>query len=89
MKIMNVAGFLPLHLTSEFLIVIQRGKVYHERYLPMHKDPRDGTLGSHFGVVVGITDDDFVDEVYELLAENGDCDLVTEELTAPNLHNWK
>ena len=87
MKIMNVAGFLPLHITSDFLMLIQRGKVYGERYLPMHKDPRDGTLGSHFGVVVGITDDDR-GYLYDLLDDN-DGYLSYEELTAPNLHNWK
>ena len=89
MKIMNIAGFLPLDLTSDFLMLIQRGKVYSERYLPMHKSPVNFSFGSHFGVVVGIADDDFIDELYDLLADNGDGDLVAEELTAPNFHNWK
>ena len=87
MKIMNIAGFLPLHLTSDFLIVIQRGKVYGERYLPSYKNPCCGSLGSEFGVVVGITDDD-LEELYKLLDDN-DSYLSFEELTAPNLHNWK
>ena len=88
MKIMNIAGFLPLNCTARFLMLIQRGKVYGERYMPMYKSPLNCSFGSNFGVVIGITDDDF-DELYELLADNGDGDLLIEELTAPNLNNWK
>ena len=87
MKIMNIAGFLPLHITSDFLMLIQRGKVYGERYLPIYKSPFNGSLGSQFGAVVGITSDD-LEELYNLL-DNEDGDLIFEELTAPNFHNWK
>ena len=88
MRIMNIAGFLPLNCTARFLVVIQRGKVYGERYMPMYKNPLNGSFGSNFGVVIGITDDDF-DELYELLGTNAYCNFEAEELTAPNLHNWK
>ena len=88
MKIMNIAGFLPLHITSDFLMLIQRGKVYGERYLPMYKNPLNYSFGSQFGVVVGITGEDF-DELYQLLGTNVYCNFEAEELTAPNLHNWK